>query len=92
MDEGLRPDQPVEAVASRAAARLDSSLEGLHGPLLQPRFVVALVVIAAGVVWAAARGLSFYGVTPVDAVYDLDQPPVLLVLVGTWLVYRSRRR
>jgi hypothetical protein len=54
--------------------------------------VVGLVLIAGGVVWAIARGLLFYGITPAHIGYDIDQPPLLLVLVGTWLLYRSRRR
>jgi hypothetical protein len=51
-----------------------------------------LVLIAAGVLWAVARGLQFYGLGPVGCAYDLDQPPVLLALVGVWLIFRSRRR
>ena len=54
--------------------------------------VVALVLVAAGVLWAAARGLEFYGVSVPDVGYDLDQPPLLLAFVGAWLVYRSRRQ
>lgn len=59
---------------------------------MQPRLLVALALIAGGVVWAIARGLHFYGLGLAEIGYDLDQPPLLLVLVGTWLVYRSRRR
>ena len=59
---------------------------------VQPLFVAAAVLICAGVVWAAARGLEFYGLRPLAVGYDLDQPPLLLVLVGAWLWYRSRRR
>jgi hypothetical protein len=62
------------------------------GAAVQPLPVVAVVLVCAGVVWAAVRGLEFYGVTPLDVGYDLDQPPLLLVLVGAWLWYRSRRR
>jgi hypothetical protein len=50
------------------------------------------VLIAAGIFWAAARGLRFYGMSPADVGYGLDQPPLLLMIVGTWLLYRSRRR
>jgi hypothetical protein len=49
------------------------------------------VLIVAGICWAVARGLHYYGVTPPDVVYDLDQPPLLLAFVGGWLLYRSRR-
>ena len=56
------------------------------------RAVVGFLLIGAGVVWAIARGLSFYGLSPVHLAYDLDQPPWLLVLVSAWLWYRSRRR
>jgi hypothetical protein len=71
---------------------LDPGSEGLRGAFSQPRLVVGLVMIAAGVVWAIARGLQFYGLIPAEIAYDLDQPPLLLVLVGIWLLYRSRRR
>lgn len=54
--------------------------------------MVGLVLIFGGVVWALARGLEFYGLSPLAVGYDLDQPPLLLVLVGCWLWYRSRRR
>lgn len=59
---------------------------------VQPRLAAGLVLIAAGIFWAVARGLHFYGVSPADLAYDLDQPPLLLVLVGGWLLYRSRSR
>lgn len=62
-----------------------------RGEVVQPRLVVGLVLICAGVAWAAVRGLSFYGVGLADLGYDLDQPPLLLLLVGAWLLYRSRR-
>jgi hypothetical protein len=58
--------------------------------VVQPRLVVALLLILGGIVWAILRGLNFYGLGPVDVVYDLDQPPLLLVFVGAWLAYRSR--
>lgn len=60
--------------------------------LVRARQVVGLTLIAAAVVWAIARGLRFYGMSPVHLAYDLDQPPWLLVLVSGWLWYRSRRR
>jgi hypothetical protein len=60
--------------------------------LAQPRPLVALALIVAGFIWAIVRGLRFYGVSPADLGYDLDQPPLLLIVVGCWLLYRSRRR
>jgi hypothetical protein len=60
--------------------------------LVQPRVVVGLVLVAGGVGWAIARGLSFYGVSLTHLAYDFDQPPWLLLLVSGWLLYRSRRR
>jgi hypothetical protein len=60
--------------------------------VVQPRIVVGLLLILAGLVWALARGLASYGISPAELGYDLDQPPVLLALVGVWLVFRSRRR
>lgn len=60
--------------------------------LIQPRSVIGLVLIAGGLLWALFRGLEFYGLGPIDLAYDLDQPPLLLALVGLWLIYRSRSR
>ena len=60
--------------------------------VVQPRRVVALALVLAGVVWALIRGLEFFGVGPVDLVYDVDQPPLLLMLVAAWLWLRSRVR
>lgn len=59
---------------------------------LQPRVVAGLLLIVAGLIWAAARGLASYGIGPADLGYDLDQPPVLLLLVGAWLIWRTRGR
>jgi hypothetical protein len=59
---------------------------------IQPRLVFGIALIVAGLLWAALRGLEFYGLSPVDLAYDLDQPPLMLLLVGTWLSYRSRLR
>jgi hypothetical protein len=60
--------------------------------MLQPRLVVGLLLIAGGLAWAMARGLQSYGLTAPAIAYDLDQPPLLVVLVGGWLLYRRRRR
>ena len=67
-------------------------LSGVRGTLAVSRPAVGLTLLAAALVWAIARGLHFYGLNPVHLVYDLDQPPWLLVLVSGWLSYRSRRR
>ena len=72
---------PVRSVAS-----------GVRALLVQSRVIVGVVLIAGGVGWAIARGVTYYGVSPTHLAYDLDQPPWLLVLVGGWLLYRSRRR
>jgi hypothetical protein len=58
--------------------------------VVQPRLVVGLTLIAAGALWALARGLEFYGLSLSGVGYDLDQPPLMLVVAGMWLVYRSR--
>jgi hypothetical protein len=59
---------------------------------VQPRLLVGLALIVAGLVWALARGLSSFGIGPAGLGYDLDQPPVLLLLVGAWLLIRARGR
>jgi hypothetical protein len=66
-----------------------SLLDGLREVLVQPRVLTALVLILGGLVWAFARGLEFYGLSPVHVAYDLDQPPLLVILVAVWLLYRS---
>lgn len=62
----------------------------LHPAATQPRLVIALLLIVGGLVWAVARGLQFYGLSPEHLIYDLDQPPLLLVFVAVWLLSRSR--
>jgi hypothetical protein len=62
----------------------------LRSRLLQSRAVIGLTLVAAAGVWATARGVHYYGLSPVHLVYDLDQPPWLLLVVSGWLWYRSR--
>jgi hypothetical protein len=76
--EPLRADEPVSRGAGLA--------------VVQPRVIIALTLILGGVAWAAIRGLEFYGLSPLNLVYDLDQPPLALIAVAVWLLYRSRRR
>jgi hypothetical protein len=87
--------EPLSAEPRRPAAGSDTS-DAVAGAVrlaaVQPRVIVALTLILGGVVWAAIRGLEFYGLSPVHVVYDLDQPPLLLIAVAVWLLYRSRRR
>jgi hypothetical protein len=66
--------------------------DGSRGKSFEPRVAVAIALIVLGLFWAIARGLEFYGLTPARIYYDLDQPPLLLVLVGIWLVLRRRSR
>lgn len=60
--------------------------------LIRVRQLVAAALLAGGAIWALVRGVEFYGVSPANLYYDLDQPPLLLVMVAAWLLYRSRRR
>jgi hypothetical protein len=87
---GLRE---VQARASAAASDArDSVPDGRRTGLLRPRLVVGLALIIAGIAWAFARGLHFYGLSLAELGYDLDQPPLLLAFVGIWLLYRSGLR
>jgi hypothetical protein len=52
---------------------------------------VAALLLATAVVWAAVRGLDSYPSSLAGIGYDLDQPPVLVALVGVWILFRSRR-
>lgn len=91
----LERSEPFEPVAPRSPVAVDTldELRGERaGTLPPPRVVVALALLLSGIVWAIARGLEFYGLAPAHVGYDLDQPPLLLMLVGAWLLYRSRRR
>jgi len=64
----------------------------LRSALFQSRAVIGVTLVAAACVWAIARGVHYYGLSPVHLVYDLDQPPWLLLVVSAWLWYRSPRR
>ncbi len=103
LDRGQRPQrsEPIGSAVSGSARELrrvehQEDRPGPHvqpatrGLAVQPRVVVAIALIAAAVVWSIVRGLEFYGLSPVNLVYDLDQPPLLLGLVAGWLWYRSR--
>lgn len=86
-------DLPVPASPPEADAPTHSpEVRTGSDRVVQPRLLVTLALVTAGIVWAVLRGLHFYGLTPLDVAYDLDQPPLLLVLVGGWLTYRSRGR
>jgi hypothetical protein len=89
---GYRPRWPFRVDGSSTRDFFCVYADRSNERILQPLGVVGLLLIAGGVVWALVRGLHFYGLSPVDAAYDLDQPPLLLALVGGWLLYRSRRR
>ena len=77
--------------ATNIGRRLEVAARAPSPAVSEPRLLIGLTLIAAGLGWALARGLTFYGLTLSDIAYDFDQPPVLLVLVGGWLLYRSRR-
>ena len=90
----------IDGAAPDAAGRTTGSTSTLPGlaadrlrwTLVHSRAVIGVVLVLAAVVWAIARGLHYYGASPVDLLYDLDQPPYLLLVVSGWLWYRSRRR
>lgn len=86
------PRRPAARRSPGAAHVVDPHVHGWRRTLVLSRLVVGLALIAAGVVWAIARGLEFYGLSPAHIGYDLDQPPLLVALVGAWLLYRRRSR
>ena len=107
LDRGQRPswselpqstvDTPARELNGKASAQAGSDVahevlaQRPRPKLVQPRLIVALLLILGGLVWAVARGLHFYGLSPINAAYDLDQPPLILVLVGAWTLYRNGR-
>jgi hypothetical protein len=84
-----RPRRP--AAPRRSSTALYTFAYGARAGVIQPRLVVGVVLISGGLFWAVARGLNFYGLSLAGVGYDVDQPPLLLLLVGAWLVYRSGR-
>ncbi|MBS1894999.1 MAG: hypothetical protein JST59_27180 [Actinobacteria bacterium] len=54
------------------------------------RVAAAVLLLVAAIVWATVRGLDSCALSPAGIGYDLDQPPVVLALVGMWIFYRSR--
>ena len=79
-------------MAVRSKRVLGGARYAWRAMLIRSRAIVGLLLLAAALVWALARGLHFYGVSPIHLAYDLDQPPWLLLLVAGWLGFRSRRR
>ena len=55
------------------------------------RWSVVALLLAGGIVWAVLRGLHWYGLTPAGIYGDVDQPPVLVFVVGLWFGLRFRR-
>ena len=90
-DGRTQPRGRGKRVVRRTPERLAARTYDSRGGASHTRLAIGLVLVVAGVAWAVARGVAFYGLTPVDLAYDLDQPPVLLMLVAGWLVYRSTR-
>jgi hypothetical protein len=67
--------------------------DSAHPSPLTSRTALGLLVILAGIVWVvAAPSLAWFGYTPVGLYRTLNQPPILLVLVGVWYTLRARRR
>ena len=92
----------IDEAASQAGRTVVRSAHGRRSPaelavaawrwaLVHSRAVVGLVLVAGAGVWAIARGLTYYGLSPVHLAYDLDQPPWVLLLVSGCVWYRSQR-
>ena len=47
------------------------------------------MLIVAGIVWAILRGLHGYSEMPVGIIYTLDQPPILVAIVGAFVATRA---
>lgn len=60
--------------------------------LLSVRTWLGLAVLAVGLVWMVAwsSSLAWYGFTPVGLYHTLDQPPILVTLVGLWFTLAAR--
>lgn len=82
---------PTALIEAPLATPTPDAADRRPAGIRQPRVLIALLLIVAGVVWAVVRGLHGYGISTMNVVYDLDQPPLLLILAGAWLCYRSQR-
>ena len=92
--DGAAPelDGPAPRRSRHTPGLRESVALGVYWTLVRSRLLVGVLLIAAGAVWAIARGLHVYGVSLAGIGYDLDQPPLLLVLVAIWILLRRRRR
>ena len=63
-----------------------------RGRVPQARLAIGPVLVVGRMSRAVGRGVDFYGLTPVDLAHDPDQPLLLPMLVGSWLLYWSARR
>jgi hypothetical protein len=90
--DGAQPRGRRELATRQSSGGHTLRTQGSRADVVQARLVIGLVLVLGGVSWAVVRGVEFYGLTPANLAYDLDQPPVLLMLVGGWLLYRSSRR
>jgi hypothetical protein len=49
----------------------------------------AVVVVGSGWIIAAANSLRWFGASPVDVYRTVDQPPILVLVVGIWYLVRN---
>jgi hypothetical protein len=78
-----------------SSARSDRLLSGrASASPISVRSALGLSVTLGGIVWIllASSSLSWFGVTPIGVYRSLDQPPILLTLVGLWYTARGLLR
>jgi hypothetical protein len=76
-------------IPSQRADRLPARRPVASGLML--RTALGLAVTLGGVVWIALAlsSISWFGPTPIGLYRSLDQPPILLCLVGIWYTARG---
>src|SRR5689334_20342018 len=82
----MASSRPVSPVRS---ARVPTA--PVTGSALRQRTALGIAVTLGGVIWIALglSSLVWFGPTPIGLYRSLDQPPILLCLVGLWYTARG---
>ena len=75
-----------------SSARSDRLTPGRFAPsATTARLAIGLTVTVCGVLWIllGSASLSWCGLSPIGLYRSIDQPPILLTLVGVWYTARG---
>ena len=75
-----------------SSARSDRVTPGRFAPsATTARLAIGVTVTVCGVLWIllGSASLSWFGLSPIGLYRSIDQPPILLTLVGVWYTARG---